>query len=62
MKCWPQYLVLGSSLLGIIGSSLRNGDLPEMKPYNGIAGVAIGLLSLLVLYVGGFFAPIGWSP
>lgn len=51
---WPQYVYMILMVLATLGHISMNGK--PRQPYNGYAGLASFLLSLVLLTAGGFFS------
>lgn len=60
LQHWPQTLILFLFVLNFTVAGLSAGK--PKRPWNPVASLIDGGLSIAILYWGGFFAVWGWAP
>jgi hypothetical protein len=58
---WPQYIYLGVTCIAIGVHIAKSGE-PLGGNFNPLARFIVEFITGVVLYYGGFFAPLGWGP
>jgi len=59
---WPQYLQLAMFFIAVGIALARFGEPKKPDTYDWIDVAGGPILSVVILYYGGWFAPLGWTP